>query len=84
MAHSTTSGIVDRLQARGLLRREVDSVDSRVSRIHLSKPVLEYIETVLPAKRRHPLMQALEKMKPAKRDELVQSLRLLRRAVEEE
>ncbi len=83
LAHSTTSGIVDRLEARGILRRAVDSEDSRISRIHLSKQVLDYVENVIPAKRRHPLMRALEKMKPASREELARSLRLLRKAVEE-
>lgn len=84
LAHSTTSGIVDRLESRGILQRTVDGDDSRISRIHLCKAVLDYVENIMPARRRHPLMQALEKIKPAKREELAQSLRLLRKVMEED
>lgn len=82
LAHSTVSGIVDRLESRGILKRLVDGEDGRMSRIHLSKAVQDYVAREVPKKRLHPLLRALEKVKPARREEIMSGLRLLREAVE--
>lgn len=42
LSHSTTSGIVDRLQARGLVTRENDQNDRRYTRVRVSEPVEGY------------------------------------------
>jgi DNA-binding MarR family transcriptional regulator len=43
MSHSTASGIVDRLQARGLVRRTPDPADRRRTRISVTEPVTGYV-----------------------------------------
>lgn len=43
LSHSTTSGIVDRLQARGLVRRIRDERDRRYTRISVTGIVDEYV-----------------------------------------
>jgi DNA-binding MarR family transcriptional regulator len=44
MSHSTASGIVDRLQARGLVRRTEDSEDQRRTRIVVTDKVARYVQ----------------------------------------
>lgn len=43
MNHSTASGIVDRLQSRGLVRRTRDSADLRRTRITVTERVARYV-----------------------------------------
>jgi DNA-binding MarR family transcriptional regulator len=43
MSHSTASGIVDRLQSRGLLRRSRDAVDGRRTAIAVTDKVSRYV-----------------------------------------
>jgi MarR family transcriptional regulator, organic hydroperoxide resistance regulator len=43
MSHSTASGIVDRLQARGLVRRSPDASDRRRSAIAVTDKVTQYV-----------------------------------------
>jgi DNA-binding MarR family transcriptional regulator len=43
MSHSTASGIVDRLQARGLVRRARDPDDQRRTRIIVTDKVARYV-----------------------------------------
>jgi len=43
MNHSTASGIVDRLQSRGLVRRTQDPADRRRTRITVTEKVTRYV-----------------------------------------
>jgi MarR family transcriptional regulator, organic hydroperoxide resistance regulator len=43
LSHSTTSGIVDRLQARGFVTRDRDERDRRVTRVSVTGPVTDYV-----------------------------------------
>jgi len=43
MAHSTVSGIVDRLEKRGMLERQADTADRRFTKIVASQAVRDYI-----------------------------------------
>jgi len=43
MSHSTASGIVDRLQARGLVQRTPDATDRRRTRITVTEDVSRYV-----------------------------------------
>jgi len=43
MNHSTASGIVDRLQSRGLVRRTQDPADQRRTRITVTEKVTRYV-----------------------------------------
>jgi DNA-binding MarR family transcriptional regulator len=44
LSHSTTSGIVDRLQARGLVQRLPDATDRRYTRISVTEIVEDYVQ----------------------------------------
>lgn len=79
MAHSTVSGIVDRLQARGLLRRQRSRDDGRVSRIVLSQAVRDFMASKATELIAQPLARALEQAMPAERRAILKGLKALRR-----
>ncbi|MDR3797715.1 MAG: MarR family transcriptional regulator [Terracidiphilus sp.] len=83
LAHSTVSGIVDRLEGRGLLVRHNDPQDGRISRIHPAPEVKEFLRTQLPALTQGPLQAALKRAKPRERNAIEQTLRRLRQLLEE-
>jgi DNA-binding MarR family transcriptional regulator len=82
LAHSTVSGIVDRLEKRGLATRRPDPADGRTRAIVVSKQVRDYMRDTLPGIARDPISAALGKAKPAERTAILEGLRALRRAVE--
>jgi DNA-binding MarR family transcriptional regulator len=82
LAHSTVSGIVDRLEKQGLVERKTDTGDGRISRIAASKAVREFLRDKLPGLTIHPLVEALRRAKPAERNQIVDGLKTLRRIVE--
>jgi len=77
LSHSTTSGIVDRLAAQALVRRNRDDRDRRISRITVTPPVEEYVRRL----RVSPyggLVAALRHATPAQRTAVVDGLATLR------
>jgi DNA-binding MarR family transcriptional regulator len=82
LSHSTVSGIVDRLEKQGLIVRQTDKQDRRVTRVVPSKVVCDYVRDTLPTLTVHPLVEALRRAKPAERRVILEGLRLLRRVVE--
>jgi DNA-binding MarR family transcriptional regulator len=82
LAHSTVSGIVDRLEQRGLATRRPDPADGRTRVIVVSKQVQDYMRGTLPGIALDPISAALGKAKPAERTAILEGLRTLRRAVE--
>lgn len=76
-SHSTASGIVDRLQARGLVRRTQDAVDRRRTRIAVTDDVTRYVRELEegPVGR---LAAALRSASPDQRRAIWEGLRLLR------
>lgn len=77
MSHSTASGIVDRLQARGLIRRSQDAADRRRTRITVTESVTRYVSQ-LQAGPFWRLAAALERAKPEHRRAIRKGLKLLR------
>lgn len=77
MSHSTASGIVDRLQARGLVRRTPDERDRRRTRITVTEDVTRYVRELEegPAGR---LAAALAHASPEQRHAIREGFRLLR------
>ena len=67
LAHSTVSGIVDRLVKRGMAERRPDPTDGRASIIVVSKPVRDYMRDTFPAIALHPVTATLRSAKPAER-----------------
>lgn len=82
LAHSTVSGIVDRLAKQGLVERHVDNSDHRISLIAASKVVRDYVRDTPPSLAIHPLVDALRRAKPLERRAIVKGLRTLRRVVD--
>jgi len=79
LSHSTVSGIVDRLEKRGLAERQVDRKDRRITRIVASKRVQNYMRNTLPALVLNPLTQALRRAKPRERTIVLEGIKTLRR-----
>ena len=82
LAHSTVSGIVDRLEKRGMAERGPNPADGRASIIEVSKMVRDYMRDTYPAIALHPVTAALRRAKPAERAAILEGLRTLRRVVE--
>jgi DNA-binding MarR family transcriptional regulator len=82
LAHSTVSGIVDRLERRSLVRREVDASDKRLTRVCLTKVVKSYIKTGGPLHHPALLVEALHRASPKERARVVGGLKTLRRLLE--
>jgi len=79
LAHSTVSGIVDRLKRRGLVERRPDLNDRRHTRIIVSGEVREFMEKTYPVIAAHPLFDVLQKAKATERKAIVTGIRTLRR-----
>lgn len=59
---ATIGGVIDRLQAKGLIRREASDTDRRVKRLYLTSPGIEAVSRALPAvlRAQHRLLTALD------------------------
>ncbi len=84
LAHSTVSGIVDRLEKRGLVERRADSADGRVSRIYPAAQVTGFIQDRVPVLGAGPLEAALRRAMRAERVAIGQAFEKLRSLLEEE
>jgi len=82
LAHSTVSGIVDRLQARGMVEREINESDKRSSRIIVTEVVRKFVRETMPGLNIHPIVEALGTINPAQQRAVARGLRLLRKALE--
>jgi len=82
LAHSTVSGIVDRLAKRGLVERHHPETDSRLTIEAVSPQVRRFMRHTLPALRLHPLAEALSRARPAERAKIAEALKALRRLLE--
>lgn len=76
MSHSSASGIVDRLQARGLLRRTEDASDRRRMSIEVTEAVQRYVRE-LEAGPSGRLVEALASATPPERATIKKGLELL-------
>ena len=82
LAHSTVSGIVDRLEQRGMAERQPNPADGRASVIAVSRMVRDFMRDTYPAMVADPVTAALRRAKPAERTAILEGLRTLRRVVE--
>ncbi len=71
LAHSTVSGIVDRLEQRGLLNRQPDPDDKRVTRIYADRQVVEFQDKTLYSLRGSLVAQALQQATPEEREQII-------------
>jgi DNA-binding MarR family transcriptional regulator len=84
LAHSTVSGIVDRLEKRGMLERRPDPKDGRITCIHPSAPVREFVKERIPALNQGPLLAALERARVDERIAISAAVRRFRELLEED
>ena len=82
LAHSTVSGIVDRLEKQGLLKRQTDEADRRVAKLVVTDQVRKFLCETWPALEMHPLAEALRVATPAEQEQVLQGVRTLRRLLE--
>lgn len=82
LSHSTVSGIVDRLQAKGMAARSTDSADRRLTRIAVTPVVRQFMQQQAPRLTAQPLIEALSRMSEQDRRAISRGLRLLREALE--
>jgi DNA-binding MarR family transcriptional regulator len=83
LAHSTVSGIADRLEKRGMIERRPDPVDGRVSRIYPTAVVMEFVRDRIPELTSGPLGRALARATPEERWAIEHALRHLRELLEQ-
>ena len=82
LAHSTVSGIVDRLQARGMVSRQKDEADGRATVITPSTQVREFLTDRMPELAISPLKEALRRASESEKATVLRGLRKLRALIE--
>lgn len=82
LAHSTVSGIVDRLEERGMIERRADPHDGRISSIYPTAVVRHFVQERMPALNRGPLLDALARATPEERISIAAALQRLRELLE--
>ena len=82
LAHSTVSGIVDRLEKRGLIERKPNLNDRRHTRIIVSGEVREFMEKRYPVIAAHPLFDVLRAAEATERKTIVTGIKTLRRLLD--
>lgn len=81
LSHSTVSGIVDRLQAKGMVARSTDKVDRRLTHIAVTNVVRQFMEQQAPRLTAQPLVEALGRLSEQDRRTVSRGVRLLRKAL---
>jgi DNA-binding MarR family transcriptional regulator len=84
LAHSTVSGIVDRLEKRGLIERKPNLNDRRHTRIIVSGEVREFMEKRYPVIAAHPLFDVLGAAEATERNAIVTGIKTLRRLLDKQ
>jgi DNA-binding MarR family transcriptional regulator len=82
LSHSTVSGIVDRLQAKGMAARSTDSADRRLTRIAVTPAVRQFMQQQAPRLTAQPLAAALSRLSEQDRRAVCRGLKLLRKTLE--
>lgn len=82
LSHSTVSGIVDRLETKGMAARSTDSEDRRLTRIAVTPIVRQFMKEQAPRLTAQPLAEALSRLSESERRAVSRGLKLLRRALE--
>jgi DNA-binding MarR family transcriptional regulator len=77
LAHSTVSGIVDRLVKQGLIERKAHSTDRRITLLIASRPVRDFLTTRMPELALNPVLEALEQATPTQRQAITKALETL-------
>jgi DNA-binding MarR family transcriptional regulator len=84
LAHATVSGIVDRLERRGLAERQPNPSDRRSTKIVASETVFRFMRGTLPNLTLQPLLSALGRARPGERKKIIEGLRTLHALISRE
>jgi DNA-binding MarR family transcriptional regulator len=84
LAHSTVSGIVDRLVQQGLIERQPHLTDRRITLLIASPAVRKFLDTRMPELVLHPLLEAMRRATPAERHSITKGLNILKRLLTHE
>ena len=84
LAHSTVSGIVDRLEKRGLVERNPNLNDRRHTRIIASGKVREFMDKRYPVIAADPLFDVLRAAEATERNAIVTGIKTLRRLLDKQ
>ncbi len=79
LAHSTMSGIVDRLERHGIVHRVTDPDDRRYTRIQVAEEVRDFMQHTWPLISLAPLTRALERASDSERAAILEGLSTLNR-----
>jgi DNA-binding MarR family transcriptional regulator len=82
LAHSTVSGIVDRLEARGMVQRTVDPDDRRATLVSPTREVRNFLRDKMPTLITSPIVEVLERATPSQRKTIRRGLQELRNLLE--
>ncbi len=82
LAHSTVSGLVDRLAKKGLVERKANEADLRFSKIVPTYEVKKFLRDIRPTLEKQPLAEALKKARPVQRESISQGIATLRHLLE--
>lgn len=82
LSHSTVSGIVDRLEAKGMVARSPDSADRRLTHIAVTPVVRQFMQHQAPRLSAQPLIEALSGLSEQDRRTISRGLRILRAALD--
>jgi DNA-binding MarR family transcriptional regulator len=83
LAHSTVSGIIDRLEDKGMLERRADPADGRITRLYPSATIRDFVTQELPALTKGPLQRALDRTTRAERARIGEAIARLRQLLDE-
>ena len=83
-AHSTVSGIVDRLEARGMIVRTVDAADRRKTKLSPSRAVVTFLNERLPGLQADPLLRAFRAASSDERNAIGKGLALLHQRLKDD
>lgn len=81
LAHSTVSGIIDRLEQRGMVQRHTNPDDQRFTEIVVTDTVRDFMRKKAPKITANPLAKVLAAAKPAQRTAILKGLNDLRRVL---
>lgn len=83
LAHSTVSGIIDRLENKGMVERRADPQDRRITRLYPSAMVRKFVTEELPKLFEGPLQRALDRTSRAEQAQIGQAIQRLRQLLDE-
>lgn len=83
LSHSTVSGIIDRLEMRGLVIRKKDPEDGRFTEIYMSSRVNEYAKNKI-SQRFAPFLDVIHRANPEEKLKILEGFSILNRLLNEQ